>query len=242
MRKIKYLLLFVICFLFVGVVSAANISLDTLISTIKTSGANAELAGNMLTVTVNGQSRTYLYDEATNTISYELNASDGDNITSIIKNSSNGMLGWVAKSSANYAKYNEVRDNNIALVYDQSCDLTGMGVCYDAELKKFSIKLDDTFVNFLITEYGGTVPSDGSTTTGGSVPSGDSSKQTLDGQSTYSNGEAPEHTPSEPGDPVSDAKNPNTGSFAQYGVVIVLVSLLLLVIILKKRSETEYKL
>ena len=40
----------------------------------------------------------------------------------------------------------------------------------------------------------------------------------------------------------TDSKNPETGSFTEFGIIIALLALLLVVIVLKKRNETEFKI
>ena len=227
MKRIKYLLLFIACFVFIGVVRAENITIDALTEELKTEGYTVNNTDGKLVVSKDGKSNEYAIDESANTISYV--DSDSSTATAAISNST--ILKTIVKLSSNYANYDALKSSkNIQVDYGTGCDLTNMGVCFDAESKKMEISLSNTFTTYLVSQY-----------SGGSLP-GDSSASVVDPsqqESTYAEGSQPTETvqPTE-----GDAKNPTTGSFAEYSVIFGLAALLLVVIILKKRNETEYDL
>ena len=231
MNKIKYLFVLMIGFLLVGVVNAQDIAVDDLINYIKNQGANAEKTDAGIVVTENGQARTYYYNSATNLISYDLTDSDGTTVDAVINNSK--MVHWIVPISSNYSEYDNLKNSkgNINVDYGSGCDLTNMGVCYNPTDKKLQISLSDTFTTYLIAQYNGDI-----------IDNNDDFAKGIE-ESTYAEGEAPAVAPTETvtGEAsTQDSKNPETGSFAEYGIVIALALLLLVVIILKKRNETEY--
>ena len=231
MKKIKYFLLFVICFMYVGIVNAENIEINRIVEELKNKDYTANYTDGKLIVSKEGKSTTYDYDEASNILSYT--DSESTSATQAISNSD--VLKIVVQLSSNYANYDALKSSkSITVDYGEGCDLVNMGVCYNANDKLMQISLTNTFTTFLVNQYGG-----------GSNPD-DASKNAED----YTDTEVPIDTevpvdttqPTETVQPSQDAKNPTTGSFAEYGVVFGLAALLLVVIILKKRNETEYDL
>lgn len=236
MKNIKYLLLFVVCFMFVGIVSAEDISMDSIIEELKKDGSTANYTDGKLVVSKEGKSTTYDYDSESNVLSY----TDTESTSADQAISKSTILQTVVKLSSNYANYTALKaSKSVTVKYGEGCDLENMGVCYTADSKKMEISLTNTFTTYLIQQYSGEDTSDDDTI----EDTDDSMAKVVDPtqqESTYAEGEAPTGTvqPTTEG----DAKNPTTGSFAEYGVVFGLAALLLVVIILKKRNETEYDL
>ena len=151
------------------------------------------------------------------------NYSPGVELGSVI--SSDDVLAYIVELSSNAQAYKDAKAAHpevTSVSYGNGCDLTNMGFCYNSETGEMKVVLSNQFTTYLYNYY----------SNGGNVPANtindDNTKNSVD--------------PVTVEETTGDAKNPNTGSFTEIGIIVGLLALLIIVINLKKRSETEFKI
>ncbi len=225
MKKIKYFIVSVMVFCVCGLVKAENIDVRDVIAKFQAEegySVTSQTDGSAFTVNTGTENIEFTYSASDNILSYNL----GSGKTPSEAVGSDKVLRYIVDLSSNNNEYRSAKEANTTVSsvdYGSGCNLVNMGFCYDNASGKMQVVLSNQFTTYLYNYYtGNTTNQDNmSTPDGTSVASVD---PTTTEESTI------------------DSKNPETGSFTEFGIIIALLALLLVVIVLKKRNETEFKI
>lgn len=223
MKKMKILFAFMM-FAVVGMVSAENIPVADIVAKFQQNSSYSvtnKADGSEFTVNTGATSFNYRYSQTDNVLTY--NYSPGVELSNVI--SSDDVLAYIVELSSNAQAYKDAKAAHpevTTVSYGNGCDLTNMGFCYNSGTGEMKVVLSNQFTTYLYNYY----------SNGGNVPANtindDNTKNSVD--------------PVVVEETTGDAKNPNTGSFTEIGIIVGLLALLVIVINLKKRSETEFKI
>ena len=223
MKKMKILFAFMM-FAVVGMVRAENIPVADIVAKFQQNSSynvTNKADGSEFTVNTGATSFNYRYSQTDNVLTY--NYSPGVELGSVI--SSDDVLAYIVELSSNAQAYKDAKAAHpevTSVSYGNGCDLTNMGFCYNSETGEMKVVLSNQFTTYLYNYY----------SNGGNVPANtindDNTKNSVD--------------PVTVEETTGHAKNPNTGSFTEIGIIVGLLALLIIVINLKKRSETEFKI
>ena len=158
-----------------------------------------------------------------NTISFETTET---NVAEVISKSSLFLYLFNNSPQELMQQYKAVHSSDKKPEYEKNlCNMDLTGYCFssDGEINTMEVRIDDTFIKFLIVQHGGVPVEQGE----------DEQKEVV---------EAPVTETQQGETTTGDSKNPETGSFAEYGLVVLLFGALLFVIYLKRRSEIEFKI
>ncbi len=212
MKRMKMLLVFLFSFAIIGIAQAESISMSNIITKFESDGKTVTQSTSGSGFTVSTGETSIVYTYSSSNNILSYNAGAGLSVNEVVRD--DAVLGYIVDLSSNKAEYDNLkRSKTVTVTYGTGCDLTNMGFCYNDEDGTMSISLTNQFTSYLISQYSGT-------------PSGDAAKNSAD--PVDADGEA--------------VSSPDTGYFAEIGIIAGLVVLLLVVVSLKRRSETEFKI
>ncbi len=220
--KRYFILLLILMFAFMGAVKA--LSIDDFFDKLGTCASNAsdplkkDCQDGEMTI-------SYTIDISANTISYETKYSD---INTAI--GSSDLFKYLTNGASQELReqYESVRSSDKRVDFSEHmCDLDLVGYCFssDGEVNTLTAKIDEKFIKYLIAVHSG-------------VPVEELQKEVVETPGT----EVPIEQPVTTTTTTEDGKNPDTGSFAEYGFIALLLGALLFVIHLKRRSEVEFRI